>query len=368
MRILIATGVYPPDIGGPATYSKLLFDELPKHGFEVDVLSFGEVRHIPKIIRHLFYFLKLLRVGRSFNIIYAQDPVSVGLPVCLASKILCKKFILKIVGDYAWEQQQQRKNVDFVTPEEFQGKRFDFITEIRRKIERGVAKRASKIVVPSEYLKKIVLMWGISENKIEVIYNAFEILDNSSVGYPMSHRLGDSDYNIISVGRLVPWKGFDTLIEIMPKILKEIPKAKLTIIGSGPQKKNYELRIKNYELTNSVFLVGQIPHKEVLEYLKSSDLFVLNTGYEGLSHQLLEAMALGVPIITTNVGGNPELIESSENGFLVEYNNRYQIEKAILDLYRDKDLRDRFIQNAKEKAKEFNKERMIKKIINILKI
>ncbi len=102
MRILIATGIFPPDIGGPATYSKLLFDELPKRGFEVDVLSFGEVRKFPKIVRHFIYFLKVLSLGRKSDIIFVQDPVSVGLPVCIASKILRKKFALKIVGDYAW--------------------------------------------------------------------------------------------------------------------------------------------------------------------------------------------------------------------------------------------------------------------------
>jgi len=74
MKILIATGIYPPDIGGPATYSKLLKDELPDRGIDVKVLSFGEVRHLPKIIRHFSYFLKVLKLGKGANVIYAQDP------------------------------------------------------------------------------------------------------------------------------------------------------------------------------------------------------------------------------------------------------------------------------------------------------
>ena len=108
LKILICTGIYPPDIGGPATYSKLLFEELPKMGIETRVLSFGEVRHLPKILRHFVYFIKVLKMGRRADIIYAQDPVSVGLPAMLAAKILRKKFILKVVGDYAWEQFQNK--------------------------------------------------------------------------------------------------------------------------------------------------------------------------------------------------------------------------------------------------------------------
>ena len=93
-KILIATGLYPPEVGGPATYSKLLFDTLPKHGFEVTVVSFGEVRRLPKGIRHVFYFFKIIKKGRYTDCIFAQDPVSVGLPAFLAARLLRKRFLL----------------------------------------------------------------------------------------------------------------------------------------------------------------------------------------------------------------------------------------------------------------------------------
>ncbi len=141
MKILIATGIYPPDVGGPATYSKLLKDELPKHGIDVQVLSFGQVRYLPKILRHLTYFIKTLKKGREVDVIYALDPVSVGLPSILASKILGKRFILKMVGDYAWEQYQQKEGIRFVTPEGFQNMKVDLISSLRRKIERHVGKK-----------------------------------------------------------------------------------------------------------------------------------------------------------------------------------------------------------------------------------
>src|SRR3989344_3451656 len=96
-KILIATGIYPPDIGGPATYSKLLADELSKHNFNVSVLSFGEVRKLPKVLRHIIYFFKVWRRGKKADIIFAQDPVSVGLPAVLAAEILTplKSFKIK---------------------------------------------------------------------------------------------------------------------------------------------------------------------------------------------------------------------------------------------------------------------------------
>jgi len=372
-NILICTGIYPPDGGGPATYSKLLFEELPKRGVGADVLSFGQVRRLPKIIRHIIYFFKALKMGKKADVIYAQDPVSVGLPAVLAAKILRKKFILKVVGDYAWEQFQARGE-KFITPENFQDKKFDFKTETRRKIQKYVAKNAYKIIVPSSYLKNIVLKWGIDEEKIKVIYNAFEA-PALSAGRPvlketkeeLRKKLNLSGTVLISAGRLVPWKGFDKLIEIMPEIIKEISDAKLYIIGSGPEEENLKSKISNLKIKENVFLIGQVFHDKALEYLKAGDIFILNTGYEGFSHFLLEAMAMEILIITTNVGGNPELIENGKNGILLEYNNKEELKKRIIELAKNETLKKELIEKAKRKVAEFDAGKMLEETVKILR-
>src|SRR3989344_5012189 len=120
-RILIATPLYPPGAGAPATYTKLLEEELPKRGFEIAVVKFSSVRHLPKGLSHLAYFWRVLKSGRSADLILALDPVSVGLPAWLAAKILRKRFIVKIVGDFAWEvYQNQNDNSEFISLGEFQ--------------------------------------------------------------------------------------------------------------------------------------------------------------------------------------------------------------------------------------------------------
>src|SRR3990167_6273753 len=108
MKLLIATPLYPPEIGGPATYAKLLLEGLPKKGIEVDLVKFSDVRHLPKIIRHFVYYRRVLKAARSADVVLALDPVSVGLPAMKAAKKADKPFVVKIVGDYAWEQGQQR--------------------------------------------------------------------------------------------------------------------------------------------------------------------------------------------------------------------------------------------------------------------
>ena len=104
MRVLIATGLYPPESGGPATHTKLMEERLPALGFEVFVLPFSRVRHLPKVLRHGAYFFKCVAMARKADVVFAQDTVSVGFPAVLAAMLTNTKFVARVPGDYAWEQ------------------------------------------------------------------------------------------------------------------------------------------------------------------------------------------------------------------------------------------------------------------------
>ena len=383
MKILIATGIYPPDIGGPATYVKKLASDFGKKGIEVKVVTYGKPlesmfskkssrlfiisKKWPKGLRHILYFWKLLRLTRESDIIYAQNSTSVGLPVLLASKLLCKKFVLKIVGDAAWERYCQWNKEKPDNLERFQKEHYDLITEFLRRIQILVAKNAQKIITPSFYLKNIISGWGIPERKIEVIYNAVEeASDTLPLKEEAKRKIGISGNIILSVGRLTPWKGFSTLIEIMPDLLEKNPYFKLIIVGSGEEEIHLKDTVAQLELADSVKLVGRVPHQKIPLYFRAADIFVLNSWYEGLSHVILEAMQFGVPIIASNKGGNPELIENKINGFLVGYNNEEEIKGAILKLWQDKNLQEKFIKNSKEKLKKFNWDNLVEQTLKVL--
>ncbi len=111
MRILIVTGIYPPDIGGSATYSNLLLNELPKRGFRVAVLTygnskipgvFGVSKAWPKGIRHIIFLLKLLFLGRRYDLILPADSSFGAATIAVfAGKLIGKKVIVRVTGDYA---------------------------------------------------------------------------------------------------------------------------------------------------------------------------------------------------------------------------------------------------------------------------
>ena len=360
MKILVATGLYPPEGGGPATYAKVLFDELPKRGIETTILPFSRVRKYPSGIRHIVYFFLCLRESRGASIIYALDPVSVGLPAALAAFFTGKKFAVKIVGDYAWEQGMQRFGVTELLDDFLKKKSFPFFVQILRSVEIFVAKVAGKVVVPSEYLKRAVASWGIKKEKISVIYNAAPSVENVGHKKVLRGLLKYHGKYVVTVARLVPWKGIQEVIDAVVDMDKTGLETRLLVVGEGPERDRLEAYAHEHAKKDGVLFTGRLPHDITLAYMKAADVFVLNSGYEGFSHLLLEAQALGTPTVASSVGGNPELITHGKNGLLVPYKDTKAITKAITRALTDEVFRRSAKDIGKRKAAKFSKDAMVK--------
>ncbi len=253
--------------------------------------------------------------------------IGVGILAVVAGFLLSKRVVVKVVGDYAWEQARNSGQTD-IGIDEFQKQHLTGKIATLKKIETFVGKKASKVITPSQYLKNIVKGWGIEENKIEVVYNAVQFK-------PIDPVLKDHQENwLITIARLVPWKGIDTIIKLMPSLIKEIPNLKFKIIGDGPQKTYLVQLVKDLNLDNQIELLGNMDHDQVMGYLHSADLFILNSGYEGLSHVIVEALSFNTPVIVSNIGGNPEIVIPGQTGELFEYNNEKEIKEKIIKFFK----------------------------------
>lgn len=368
MRILIATGIYPPQIGGPATYSKLLYDELPKRGISVEIASFGEFIGQPWGWRHVLYFKSLLAKAVFADLVYAQDPVSVGLPALFASQIRGKKFVVKIVGDYAWEQGRQRFGVaDSLDEFSLHYHRYPWQVKMLKKVEKYVADGATLVVTPSAYLKSIVANWGVDPGKVSVVYNGFHMVHTDKPPSALKRALGFSGKVVVSVGRLVPWKGMTALIGAFDAVRRSIAGAKLVIVGDGPDMESLKSKAEGLKLGDSVIFTGKLEQKKAFEYVKAADVFALNTSYEGFSHQLLETMALGTPIVTTAVGGNVEVIRHEGNGLFAALDDEESFASGISRILSDDAFALQLAKQAKKDVMAFTDEVMLEKISAVLK-
>ncbi|MEK7121214.1 MAG: glycosyltransferase family 4 protein [Patescibacteria group bacterium] len=259
-KILICTGIYPPDIGGPASYAKTLANWLNGSGMTVltysSVLGFKDDKNqpykivrvwskLPKGLKHMIYLFKAISLAKKSDAIFALNAVSAGVPALIAAKMSKKKFFVKIVGDYAWEVAMNKNKTQLLI-DDFQKLSKTGKIKILHSLQTWVCKKADGIIVPSQYLAGIVRGWGIPDDKIKVIYNGVDFKGADISQEEAKKKIEIYGDIILSAGRLVPWKGFRMLIKILPRLSEISQLFRLVIVGDGPDKKMLESMINNY--------------------------------------------------------------------------------------------------------------------------
>lgn len=361
MKILIVTGLYPPDIGGPATYVSSVEDDLRAAGHEVSILTLGDARgseYVSTIPRSKGFFARAFAIkrfveGAGADLVFAQDPFSTGFGVALANTRARK--VLKVVGDNAWEIARESCGVE-AGIEEFQDRFFGPRVWLMQRVQSWTARQFSQIITPSNYLKGVVSGWGVDQQRISVVYNAVHSADRDLSKRECRERLGLSGDVFVYVGRLAPWKGVGALIDVFAGRDEQ-----LLVIGDGTLFEQLSAKAQGHE---NISLLGRISNKKVREYLAAADGLLLNSGYEGFPHVVLEAFMEGTPALVSDVCGNPELVRDGDNGFLFSYDDRDSIRDA-LDRFADADKRS-LRAGALRSAKEFSWQRMVSDLREVL--
>ncbi|MDP2586644.1 MAG: glycosyltransferase family 4 protein [Candidatus Komeilibacteria bacterium] len=377
MKMIIAAEIYPPESGGPATFIKRMEPVLAANQIDFNVITYADQDLVENgvikigrsknlLFRYWRYFSALKKLAQTADLIFAQGPLASGLPAILVKKLTGVKVIIKVVGDVAWERARNNNWTD-QTVDEFQAGKHSFKINWQKILRAWTVKNADLVITPSEYLKKIVSGWGISPEKIKVIYNSFEANPRSIEQLVAKQKLNLAGDIILSVGRLAPWKGFGTLIDLLPAWLMINNNFKLLIVGTGPEEENLKRQVRNLKLEDKVIFAGQVAQAEMPIYYAAADYFVLNSGYEGLSHTVLEALSHGLPAAVSNIGGNPEVITNGENGLLFEYNNQQQILDSIKQMWQDQALRQKLQHNAVNSLAKFSFDKMIEEYLITLR-
>jgi len=362
LKVLMVTGIFPPDIGGPATYVPSMASELVERGHKLTVVTLSDRldhddrsynfpvhrirRGLFKPLRFLLTVMRILREGRSAQVLYVNG---LYLEAVIANYLLSKPMVQKIVGDWAWERATNKGWIkdNF---EEFQKRKYGVKVELLKTLRNFCARRADTLIAPSDYLARVITTWGMSASKIFVVYNAVEIPSFARTTVPLTTRL-----NIVTVGRLVPWKQIDHLIEAVT----ECADTGLVIVGDGPERGRLEELVREHQLGDRVYFTGQRNREETFALLAACDLFVLNSTYEGFPHVVLEAMCAGLPVVATEVGGTPELVRDGENGLLISPNSNGALSRTLLRLLSSSEERQRLLAGGLETTQRFRRSPMI---------
>ena len=235
-------------------------------------------------------------------------------------------------------------------------------------IERSLSKATDTVICVSEEEKEHARSLGISPQKLRVIPNGIPL--NAAKEYKtLRHvvrrelELSDDDVCIGAVGRLVYQKAFDVLIEAFSLALPNLnSKVKLLIVGSGPRRQKLETLIRKLSLQSRTKLVGQLPG---MRTMSAFDVFALSSCCEGHPYTFVEALSLGLPIVTTAVGGSKVSVLPGVNGFVSPVGNAQAMATNFVRLAESLALREQMSRASLRIATEFTLENMIRQTTEV---
>jgi len=357
MKILLVTGIYPPDIGGPATFIPELSEFLTDKGHELRILTLAQnssgqtsdkvpvmriKRKIPQILRMIITITKIVFVPREYKILANGLHEEVGISLLLRKKYA----VAKIVGDPVWERCRNRnetkKNIMEFNQTSNSTKSF-----LERKLLSFALNQFDTITCPSENLCELVESWNVTK-PIKYIANGISIKEANPVF--------QWEYDLICVSRLVSWKNINKHIEIAKAL-----NLKLAIVGSGPEEN--ELRKIAKSLGCNATFFGEKNKNEIEELLKKSKVFIILSEYEGLSFSLLEAMSFGLPAIVSSIRANSNVVRDGIDGAVIEIENWRSSESKIVRLFTDEQYYQSVANNVRDRISDkFNARKQFEKI------
>lgn len=325
-RLFVASGIFHPDPGGPATYLKQLLPALQERGWEIRVLSYGDEKltlspypyHLQRIPRkatpwrQLDYAVAAYREIRQTDLVFEQ---SIDLPVISGHA----PRVLRLGGDSLWERASRYgwlpSSMDMAQFQVFQGN--PLVRSLRHWRRRKLGNYAA-MVVPSQTHAELVCSWGALRERVHVIENAVKLLPEvlSLSKNEARERLGlPSGCILLTVARLQPWKRIGPSL----RALEQLPDFHFFVAGDGPLMAQHKKQAASSGLGERVRFLGRLDPKTLALYYRAADFVLLYSDYEGLSHVLLEALSYGTPVLASDIPGNRELVRHGVNGMLIPF-------------------------------------------------
>ena len=357
MRVLVTVGIFPPDIGGPATFvpkiAKYFQDEL---NYEIEILTLSDNknsninddfsvkridRNLPIIYRWLKTIFTIYKLGKNKDLIFVNG---LGTETTIANIFLKKKIIRKIVGDPVWERAYSKAKIS-ESFDEFQVKNYGFSISFQKKVRSFSIKKSDIIVTPSQHLKNFILNLGF-KNKIEIINNGVFIPEENT------NIFTNDQINITIVSRLVSHKNIKKIIRAISDL--NDPLIYLNIIGDGPELNQLQKISLESNNKDNIIFHGKLNRDDINHIFLKSDIYIQASNYEGLPHSLLEAMSYGIPVLCTPVGECKEILGNEDRGYILDLPvSKNNIKSKISEIIGEKNIANK----KGERGKDFINEK-----------
>ena len=319
MRVLVVSGIWPPDPGGPASHAPALAAFLLERGHGVEVVTTAlsapaqrehTVHWVPRssALRHARAArLVWSRAARS-DVVYATSMIR---RAALGASLARRPLVVKLVSDEAFERARRSGRFEG-TLDEFQhvgGAHVRFLRSTRD----AALRQARHVFCPSAYLRGLALGWGLDPEHVSVLPNPAPEVSELPPRDEVRAELALDGKVLAFAGRLGPQKSLDVALEAVAAV----PGITLAIAGDGPDRAALERHARDLGLDGRARFLGSLPREGVLRLFRAADASVLSSSWENFPHTIVEALAVGTPVVSTAVGGVPEVVSDGENGLLV---------------------------------------------------
>jgi glycosyltransferase involved in cell wall biosynthesis len=371
VKVVLVSGIWPPDVGGPASHVPALAAALLHAGHTVEVVTTAGAapgpepypvhwvsRARPPALRHLAVVRAVARAARAADRVYATSMVR---RAALGAGLARRPLVVKLVSDEAFERAT-RTGRFAGTLEEFQRLRVGPRDRLLRATRNRALRRASRVVVPSAYLRDLALGWGVRPDRLTVVPNPAPPLPALPGRDEARRALALDGFTLAAAGRLTRQKALTDALDAVSRV----GGVSLVVAGDGPERIALERHVSEAALRDRVRFDGPLPRTEVLRLFRAADAALLTSTWENLPHSVVEALAVGTPVIATAVGGVPEVVRDGENGLLVPPGDVAAIAGAIDRLASDEHLRATLAAHSADSVAELDEARLLERIIRLI--
>ena len=355
MKVVVVSGIWPPDVGGPASHAPEVADFLHERGHAVEVVTTAWAppeqrayrvtavpRNLPPGVRHLRGAALVHRRARDADVVYTTGMFGRSFAGATAAR---KPYVVKLTADPAFERARRRGIVDGDV-DAFQGRNGPRVALLR--LARDVElRRAAHVFCPSGYLRELVISWGIPAARVSVLPNPAPRVPELPPRDELRDRFGMTGNTLAFAGRL----GAQKSLEVAFAAVDAVDGVSLLVAGDGEER----ARLESLAGPRVRFL-GPQPRQAVLELFRAADASLLSSSWENFPHTVVESLAVGAPVIATRVGGVAEVVQDGENGLLVESGDSGALAAAIRRYFGDDELRTRLRANAAESVRAYDRD------------
>jgi glycosyltransferase involved in cell wall biosynthesis len=344
VRTLVVSGIWPPDVGGPASHAPEVAGFLRSRDHDVEVVTTASrspaqeayavrwvSRRLPIGARHAAGAALVARRAAASDVVYTTGMFGRS---ALGARLARTPYVVKLTADPAHERAR-RRGLSRADVEGFQRERGHVRVRVLRAARNAELHGAARILCPSAFLRDLVLAWGIEPGRAEVLPNPLPVLPDLPERAEARERFGLNGATLVFAGRLTAQKSLHVALEALARN----EGVSLVVAGEGEERPELERRAADLGLDGRVRFLGPQPRERVLELLRAGDALLLSSSWENFPHTVVEALAVGTPVLATAAGGVAEVVEDGRNGLLVPPGDAAALAAAIGRFFAEDDLR-----------------------------